>query len=482
MKKNYVSVNSKYFKASAIEKIAEHNNRISGIDYLLDEKYHQFENTNYIFKDSSSENVGGAVALDEDGSSGIGTYVDNLKKMKSKNISHSNFKHSTSLQKKFQALQKEKTKRLRKYYKYKPNENENEIIESVVSLSEEQALNYLKKGISFDEAIKEYMQQIKKIYGLEPISFQGHIGDEGWIEKKVIDGEIKSTPHYNVHFHCQFYNFDFEKDKTVLRNLRKKDWEDMQDIAQDSFQKYNLDFIRGESKEITGKEHLERLEYIITKKLEELNDLSSLIQTEQKQFEILQNKVDKNSNMYKLISTNLKNLQHKESETQKAHEKISKLLNEKKAEVKIVEETIENHNEWLQETKQGIKAFLKEHLSKNKDSKYEINNIKIFYDEIVDLAIYLTNYDVKIKESEELKATNIILREKIEQLQNTFSLDGKQKDELNLKIEQLILKKDDLEEENYWYKKFIDAQNQQEEYNSFMKEQTKEKKLDEIEM
>ena len=150
--------------------------------------------------------------------------------------------------------------------------------------------------------------------------------------------------------------------------------------------------------------------------------------------------------------------------------------------MQIVEETIDNHNEWLQETKQGMKAFLKDHLSKNKDSKYEINNMKIFYDEIVDLAIYLTNYDVKIKESEELKATNIVLREKIEQLQNTFSLDAKQKDELNSKIEQLISKKDDLEEENYWYKKFIDEQNQQEEYNSFIQEQTKEKKLEEIEI
>ena len=481
MQKNYVSVNTKYFKASAIQKIAEHNNRISDIDYLLDEKYHQFENTNYIFKDSSCENVGGAIALDEDGSSGIGTYADNLKKMKSTSISHSNFKHSTSLQKKFQALQKEKTKRLRKYYKYKPNENENEIIESVVSLSEEQALNYLKKGISFDEAIKEYMQQIKKIYGLEPISFQGHF-DEGWIEKKVIDGEIKSTPHYNIHFHCQFYNFDFEKDKTVLRNLRKKDWEDMQDIAQASFQKYNLDFVRGESKEITGKEHLERTEYAITKKLDELKELYTLINQEKKQLKELKKQVSKDTNIYKVLNTNIKSLQQQEKQTRATHKDIQKLLNEKKAEVQIVEETIENHNEWLNETKQGIKAFLKEHLSKNKDSKYEINNMKIFYDEIVDLAIYLTNYDVKIKESQELKATNMILREKIEQLQNTFSLDAKQKDELNSKIEQLILKKDDLEEENYWYKKFIDEQNKQEEYNSFMQEQTKEKKLEEIEM
>lgn len=318
------------------------------------------------------------------------------------------------------------------------------------------------------------MLEIKKIYGLEVIGFQRHT-DEGWIDRT-------GKAHYNIHYHCQFFNMDFSKDKTVLRNLRRKDWEDMQDIAQASFQKHNLDFIRGESKELTGKEHLERFEYIITKKLEELNALSALIQTEQKQFETLQHKVTKNSNMYKLISTNLKNLQNKQSETQKAHDKISKLLEEKKLEVQIVEESIENHNKWLEETKKGIKTFLKEHLTKNKESKYEINNMQNFYEEIVDLAIYLTNYDIKIKALEEAKATNAILREKIKQLQNTFSLDAKQKDELDLKIEKLIVIKDDLEEENYWYKKFIEHQNQQEEYNSFMQEQNKERKLEEIEM
>lgn len=64
--KNYISVNTKYFKSNQISKIANHNSRISDIDYLLNEEHQKYKNTNFVFGD------GGSVVLDEDSKLGGG--------------------------------------------------------------------------------------------------------------------------------------------------------------------------------------------------------------------------------------------------------------------------------------------------------------------------------------------------------------------------------------------------------------------------
>ncbi len=85
---------------------------------------------------------------------------------------------------------------------------------------------------------------------------------------KPKNGNVK----YNVHAHVIFLNYDFDKSKTVLRSLYKKDWANMQDVAQKSFNTHNLDFIRGVPKEETKKEHLERNDYILQEQQQDINN------------------------------------------------------------------------------------------------------------------------------------------------------------------------------------------------------------------
>ncbi len=106
-------------------------------------------------------------------------------------------------------------------------------------------------------------------FAFEPISIFLHT-DEGYINPM---GEVK----YNIHAHVDFLNFDFKKEKTVLRNLRKKDWGDIQDLAQVSFQKKDLDFIRGTKKLDNTKDHLNRNDYISYKQEREINQNNSTL-------------------------------------------------------------------------------------------------------------------------------------------------------------------------------------------------------------
>ena len=425
--RNYIAVNSKYFKSNKIYKIHNHNLRISDIKYLLDKKYHIYKNTSYVFNNEDKDiNI-----------------ID-----------------------KFKQLQQEKTKKLKQYYNYKHNSSENEIIEQALILSEEQARYYLDNNISFDEAVKDYMQQIKLKYGLEPIGHQGHF-DEGFIDKN-------GKAIYNFHFHCQFFNFDFEKDKSVLRNLRKKDWENMQDVAANSFQKFNLDFIRGESKEVTGKEHLERIEFIAQQKQNELEELYNLLGKEKNNLKEIRKEFDKSSNTYKVLNTSIKTLQKKEKSARLEYKNLTQAIKENKDNLEILEEKIDNQEKWLSETRQSLKEFLLEHTQKNQNNKFEVKNMNNFYNEVVDLALYLSNYDLKIKELEEKKATNFLLKNKVDELSRSAAenLEAAKVKENEIEFLKLKYKKIDeefekVEYENYMMKEFIKDKNLDDDYSSF---------------
>lgn len=454
--KKFVSVNAKYFKASQSTKISKHNSRVSDIDYLLDEEDCKYKNTSTVFDDEN----GGSVNLEEGaGLGGKGTYADNLKKMRAVQAS--------TFQQEFEKLQKKKFRKLRERYNYKKNKNENEIVEMIVSLSEEQALNYLERGFSFDEAIKDYMQEIEKKYGLKKISFQGHF-DEGHIDK---NGKV----HHNIHFHCQFYNFDFEKNKTVLRNLKKKDWSNMQDIAESSFQKYDMNFKRGISKEETGKKHLERIDFIAQEKQNELKELYTTLNKEKNNLKNIRKNFDKDTNKFKVLSTSIKTLQLKEKQAREQARKLKILIANKKNEIGIIEEKVESQEKWLKDTRAELKTFLLEHTQKNKNGKYELKNVNDFYEEIVDLALYLSNYDLKVQELDKQRDINAVLRNRISTIESSTE---KVTDELELKksrVDELVKTKNSLEDENHLYKKFLEKENLEDEYNSFLKKENQQK-------
>lgn len=185
--RNYISVNAKYYKATEVSKRAKHNDRSAKIDYLLPLEERKFNNI---------ENNFGQFSMME----------------------------------KFELMNQRKKQIQREKGFFK--DGGNDLIEMVVSLSEEQALHYLNQENGSDklfEGFEQLSQDIKSTFGFEPVGISLHL-DEGFVNPI---GEVK----YNIHAHLDFLNFDFEKEKTVLRNMKKNDWKHLQDLAAKSFQK-----------------------------------------------------------------------------------------------------------------------------------------------------------------------------------------------------------------------------------------------------
>ena len=113
------------------------------------------------------------------------------------------------------------------------------------------------------------MQDIQVKYGFRPIFGTFH-GDEGYKNGK--------TNIHNFHAHLTFFNFDFEKERSVLRTIQKGEWSKMQDVAALAFKKHNLDFKRGEKKETKEKDHLERKLFIGAKR-EAIQDINKYLDT-----------------------------------------------------------------------------------------------------------------------------------------------------------------------------------------------------------
>lgn len=460
--KDFISVNAKYYKSANIEHTSNHNTRASEIDYLLDDKNIKYENTSKLY----SENGTGAakVSLEENDAKlgGKGTYSDNLKTFVSKKDEA--IRNSKLMQKQFYYLQQQKKEVLSKKYNYKENENENTIVEMSLNLSEDKALEYLEKGLNFDEAINQFMLDIKEKYGLTPLKFDGHF-DEGYAK----DGKT----FLNIHYHCVFFNFDFKRERSVLRRMKKKDWSKIQDLAQDSFNKHDFNFRRGIDKKITKKEHKERLDFIIEKKEEELKK-------QEKSLKALKNDVEKHSNLatsMKFTSQKLKNDKKTlllEVETKK--EEVKKLDNE----LKIKNLELEELNQFREELKDFTKDFIKNHTNKI-DNKYIIKNINNFYNSLKNEFFEFSSINIINEKIEELqlnlkkeKKKNINLEEK----NNNLEKELEKIDLFQTKIDELISIKNNLEDENYELMQFIKQNNLQEKYEKFREIEQKENEID----
>ncbi|RHW76455.1 hypothetical protein D1094_09095 [Colwellia sp. RSH04] len=138
--------------------------------------------------------------------------------------------------------------------------------------------------------LKRYCQVIKSEWGFEPLGFDFHV-DEGRYESPImkesnsfqnsfyceneskIDAFSDGLFIRNIHCHVQFINFDFVNKIAPLRHLMSKgknavgktkqlnpNFEKIQDIAFSTFKR--LGFERGESKNITGRKHLKKEEFV----------------------------------------------------------------------------------------------------------------------------------------------------------------------------------------------------------------------------
>ena len=113
--RNYISVNAKYYKMGEIDRISNHNFRQSKIDYLLPPEQIKFENKNMVF-DENFKAINQDLTLENLDFAMRGQFTK-LLEMKKNILKKNNAKH---------------------------RKNENEVIEMVVSLREEQAINYIE--------------------------------------------------------------------------------------------------------------------------------------------------------------------------------------------------------------------------------------------------------------------------------------------------------------------------------------------------
>ena len=175
---------------------------------------------------------------------------------------------------------KNKLVQAKKANKLALQKNSNTFIDSVLifdSVQFEKCLNEGQKN-EIKEATKDFMQEYKNLYGFEPIGFEFHL-DEGTTidfdqyeqldteeQKKYIavdNPDENITTEYikkNIHAHAIFLNYDFEQNKSCLRNMRKKDWENSQDLLHKHFEKFGFD--RGEKKKTSKKDHKNKAEFV----------------------------------------------------------------------------------------------------------------------------------------------------------------------------------------------------------------------------
>lgn len=158
--------------------------------------------------------------------------------------------------------------------------NSNTFIDSVLifdSVQFEKCLNDGKKD-QIEQATKDFMNEYQNLYGFEPIGFEFHL-DEGttidFDKHQKLDSEeqkkyipidnpdedfITEYIKKNIHAHAVFLNYDFEKNKSCLRNMRKKDWENSQDLLHKHFKKFGFD--RGEKKQTSKKDHKNKADFV----------------------------------------------------------------------------------------------------------------------------------------------------------------------------------------------------------------------------
>jgi len=248
---NYISLNAKYYKAQDYKHIYDHDFRLSNVTYKLPSTNYK----NFEFEFAKFEDL-----------------------------------HTT----KAQIMQKQGTN-LRS--------NENSIVEFVCALSREQTEKILKQENGYqklENALKMTMQEIEKKYGFTSLFYAFH-GDEGY---KNNDKNL-----HNFHAHLCFYNYDFNKEKTVLKHIKKDEWSKMQDLAAQCFQKVGLDYVRGEKKVEKGKTHLERKYFIGAKKLA-IQDVNLYVKNTTQ--EIINNSTEKRFLQDKINPLSLKQNLHRE--------------------------------------------------------------------------------------------------------------------------------------------------------------------------
>ena len=181
--------------------------------------------------------------------------------------------------------------------------------------------------------VKKFGEECQKRWGITPLQIFLHKDEGHWLggQPDVEDkesfqvGERWFKPNYHAHIVFDWMNHDTGKSQ----KLNNDDMTVMQTLASDI-----LSMKRGQSKAETGKEHLERNDFIIEKQKEEMSRLDATRQHREQQLETVNQKMQEvESRTNTLIETAHQKERQSEELDRAIKEKRSKLNKEKGSEL-----------------------------------------------------------------------------------------------------------------------------------------------------
>lgn len=349
---------------------------------------------------------------------------------------------------------------------------QNHLIEFVVALSEEQSNFYLDEGKDLSTGIEKFIENLNENYGIKTLMYSEHF-DEGHYE----GNEAKK----NFHYHIVAYNYDLEKEKSILGSFTKQDFRDLQDLVANSFQEVNLDFSRGISKRITKKEHLETLEFALQKNKIEL--------------EQLQKRRKEEYYLAKSVKNDIKDLRQNFERDSFEFEQLTNLLNVARQEEK--ERADKNKIEFENDKEQrgfissNLKSVLQKHLKKEefgilkKETITKVENINELFKDLISEFEKMKKIDIQNMDYNNIKNfEKELMNDKTKLVKVIETLDN---DNRKLEKENKILKEqqenfiknfkdfkdkfEEIEQENQEYKKFILEKNLGQNFENFNQKQ-----------
>jgi len=181
--------------------------------------------------------------------------------------------------------------------------------------------------------VKKFGEECQRRWGITPLQIFLHKDEGHWLsgqpdmaDKESFQvGEKWFKPNYHAHIVFDWMNHDTGKSQ----KLNDNDMMEMQTLASDI-----LSMKRGQSKAETGKEHLERNDFIIEKQKEEMSHLDATRQYREHQLEITNQKMQEvESRTNSLIDTANQKERQSEDLDRAIKEKRSKLNKEKGSEL-----------------------------------------------------------------------------------------------------------------------------------------------------
>lgn len=182
--------------------------------------------------------------------------------------------------------------------------NANTFLDCVLSLSEAQ-FDELKET-SFDyqsdmrECLNDYAKRVEEKTGFKSLGWVFH-ADEGHYN------EVQKRYVMNYHAQMIFLNYNFETKKQPLRDLQKRGsesvWSNLQDEAELSFAK--VGFQRGESKENTKKEHVEKDQFIFEKNRLAMDKINGVLE----KTELLETRIENLSKAKSIVDKFIEQMQ-----------------------------------------------------------------------------------------------------------------------------------------------------------------------------